>query len=193
MDKLNFEDIRAFVCVPAVGKTYLCEHNDNFVDMDELKARYKYAQEDVPTSEIEWLKGNRGSAVRKDSVDYIKSKTLELLKTTNKKLLFAPNPDIVNLLTNNNIPYCLVFHSKDCLDEIEQRMKARGNQENFIRAMLDPIDQFYENSINDTRPCTKIELQSGEFLSDIFDDPQKFLSRKIKPSQKKVSEKELSL
>lgn len=176
-NKPRFEDIRVFVCVPAVGKSYLCRTNNHFVDLDELKARYKYANERLSEKEIERLKGNRGEAKRKDSVEYIKTKTLELLNTTDKILLFAPNPAIVNMICENNIPYCLVFHSKDCIQEIEQRMRGRGNQENFIRSMIDPIDEFYENNINDPRPCLKIELHSGEYLSDIFEHPNRFLSR----------------
>lgn len=176
-NKLKFEDIRVFVCVPAVGKTYLCKTDNRFVDLDELKARYKYANENLPEREIERLKGNRGEAKRKDSTEYIKTKLFDLLNSTNKILLFAPNTAIVNMINENNIPYCLVFHSKDCTKEIEQRMRDRGNQENFIRAMIDPIDEFYESSIKDTRPCLKIELHSGEYLSDIFKNPSKFLFR----------------
>lgn len=70
-----------------------------------------------------------------------------------------------------------MFHSKNCIDEIKQRMIKRGNQENFIRSMLDPIDEFYFNSITDPRPKIKIKLLSGEYLSDIFDNPQTFLER----------------
>ena len=163
---MELKDIRVFVCVPGVGKTYLSELSNKFVDMDELKARYKYAQENATKREIEFLKGNRGKAVRFDSKEYIEKMTLHYLSNTDKILLFAPNPQIVDMIYSHNIPYCLVFHSKDCIDEIAERMRARGNQENFIKSMLDPIDMFYENSINDTRPLYKIELHKGEYLSD---------------------------
>lgn len=171
---MKLEECRVFVCVPGVGKTYLTEKDDKFVDMDEMKARYKYAQEGCSTREIEWLKGNRGKAVRGNSVEYIKNQTEKFLKETDKILLYAPNPDIVDMLFSLGIKYCLVFHSKDCVDEIEQRMRDRGNQENFIRAMIDPIDQFYAASINDTRPTFKVELHRGEYLSDIFKHMDKY-------------------
>ena len=70
------------------------------------------------------------------------------------------------MIYQNKIPYCLVYHSKKCVKEIEQRMRNRGNQENFIRSMLDPIDAFYEASVTDKRPAFKIELFEGEYLSD---------------------------
>ena len=163
---MELKDIRVFVCVPGVGKSYLAEMDDRFVDMDDLKARYKYAMENVSTKEMEWKKGNRGEPVRHKSTEYIQDLTRKYLKETDKILLYAPNPLIVDMIYKENIPYCLVYHSKDCVEEIRERMRARGNQENFINSMLDPIDSFYEASVTDTRPAFKIELFKGEFLSD---------------------------
>jgi hypothetical protein len=34
---MELKDIRVFVCVPAVGKSYLCEMDDRFVDFIETK------------------------------------------------------------------------------------------------------------------------------------------------------------
>jgi len=162
---MDLKDIRVFVCVPGVGKSYLANLDDRFVDMDDLKARYKYALENATTQEMEWLKGNRGKAVREDSTEYIKSLTMKLLNETDKILLFAPNPIIVDMIYKQNIPYCLVYHSKDCVEEYRQRMRSRGNQENFIDSMLDPIDEFYAASTSDERPAFKIELMPNEYLS----------------------------
>ena len=163
---MELKDIRVFVCVPAVGKTYLSKISNRFVDMDKLKAAYKYGEDYNDDENIEKNKGNRTNPLRHDATKYIAMMTKKYLEETDKILLFAPNPQIVQMIYENNIPYCLVFHSKDCIDEIEQRMRSRGNQENFIRAMVDPIDEFYSASINDTRPAFKIELHRGEYLSD---------------------------
>ena len=163
---MELKDIRVFVCVPAVGKSYLCEIDDRFVDFDDMKARYKYGYENLSVAEMEHLKGNRGKALRDDSTEYIKNQIMKYLKETDKILLFAPNPEIVKMIYDNGIPYCLVYHSKDCIDEIEKRMLDRGNQPNFVRSMLDPIDTFYEASVTDTRPAFKIELFRGEYLAD---------------------------
>lgn len=163
---MELKDIRVFVCVPAVGKSYLCEIDDRFVDFDDMKARYKYGYENLSVAEMEHLKGNRGKVLRDDSTEYIKNQIMKYLKETDKILLFAPNPEIVKMIYDNGIPYCLVYHSKDCIDEIEKRMLDRGNQPNFVRSMLDPIDTFYEASVTDTRPTFKIELFRGEYLAD---------------------------
>ena len=174
---MELKDIRVFVCVPGVGKSYLAKSDDRFVDLDDMKARYKYALEDVSEKDMEWLKGNRGEAVRGGSTKYIKDLTHKFLKETDKILLFAPNPLMVEMLYDEKIPYCLIYHSKDCVEEYRQRMRNRGNQENYINSMLDPIDEFYHASVTDERPSFKIELFKGEFLSDklleIFGEKQK--------------------
>lgn len=164
--EMELKDIRVFVCVPGVGKSFLTKLNDRFVDLDNMRARYKYALEDKSEREIEWLKGNRGESVRKDSDQYMEKQLLNLYQNTDKILLFAPNPIMVEMIYRNNIPYCLVYHSKECVNEIRQRMRNRGNQENFISSMLDPIDDFYKASVEDERPTFKIELFQGEYLSD---------------------------
>lgn len=165
---MELKDIRVFVCVPGVGKSYLCKMDDRFVDLDDMKARFKYAMEDVSEKEMEWLKGNRGKAVREGSTEYMRTLMHKFLNETDKILLFAPNPLMVEMIYNAGIPYCLVYHSKDCAEEYKQRMRDRGNQENFIESMLgkEILDYFYANSVSDDRPAFKIELFPGEFLSD---------------------------
>ena len=165
---MELKDIRVFVCVPGVGKSYLTKIDARFVDLDDMKARYKYAMEDVSEKEMEFLKGNRGKAVRDDSNDYMKKLMWHYLNDTDKILLFAPNPLMVEMIVSENVPYCLVYHSKECQEEYKERMRKRGNQENFIESMLgdEILDYFYNNSVNDQRPAFKIELFKGEYLSD---------------------------
>ncbi len=171
---MELKDIRVFVCVPGVGKTYLTKLDDRFVDMDIEKAKYKYNLYDKTDREIEFLKGNNKCAVNGNSIGYIENLTKKYMDTTDKILLFAPNPQIVEMIVNNGYPYCLVYHTKDSIVEIEKRMRDRGNQENFIRSMIDPIDTFYKASTEDTRPAFKIELTSKEYLSEkllpLFED-----------------------
>ena len=165
---MELKDIRVFVCVPGVGKTHLSTIDDRFVDLDNEKAMYKYGYSpDIPLKEFESYKGNRDkSKARKDSNEYMKHRFEYYLNETDKVLLFAPNPEMVEMIYNSKTPYCLVYHSKSCVEEIRQRMRNRGNTESFINSMLDPIDYFYSNSVNDTRPSFKIELFEGEYLSD---------------------------
>ena len=162
----KLSDIRIYVCTPATGKSYLEKNYDCFVDMDALKAKYKYG---IGESEMELYKGNRDKLIARAGAEkYISQKIDEFLANTDKILLFAPNPQIVEIINDKNLPYCLVYTSMDTVDEIRERMRNRGNQENFIKAMTDPFADFYENHTADTRPAIKVILNKGEHLSDLI-------------------------
>lgn len=164
---MELKDIRVFVCVPGVGKTYLSKIDDRFVDLDNEKAMYKYGYTNITDKEFESFKGNRNKAnAKSDTNEYMLGRFNYYLNETDKILLFAPNPSMVDMIYRSGTPYCLVYHSKSCVEEIRERMRNRGNTENFINSMLDPIDDFYHASVTDTRPTFKIELFEGEYLSD---------------------------
>ncbi len=153
-----------------LGKTTLEEMDDRFVDLDRLKGEYKYGINSQNKAEFEANKGNRGDVIHKDANEYIEKLFLEYLEHTDKILLFAPNPAMVEMIVRHNVPYCLVYHSKDkeTVEEIRQRMRNRGNKENFIESMTGHgiMEEFYEKSVTDTRPTFKMELFKGEYLSD---------------------------
>lgn len=167
---MDIKDIRVFICVPGVGKTHLCNMDNRFVDMDNEKAFYKYDFKNLSSYEFENKKGNRGSPINNNSAKYIKNLTFDLLTNTNKILLYAPNPQIVEMIYDYKIPYCLVYHSLDCISEYKIRMKNRGNTDNFIESMLGDsvIYNFYNASLTDKRPSFKIELKPKQYLSDVL-------------------------
>ncbi len=165
--KIELNKIRVFVCVPAVGKTYLSKKYENIIDMDIVRAKYKY-NENWTEEDCEFYKGNRPGSVRHDTNEYIAKKMDEYLQDDDKILLFAPNPEIVDIIVGKNIPYCLVYHDLNCIEEIKERMRARGNQENFIKSMTDPCERFFKENSLDNRPSAKVILSKGEYLSDLI-------------------------
>ena len=167
---MELKNIRVFVCVPGVGKTYLQKMDNRFVDMDAKRALYKYGETD--DSGLEKSKGNRGATVNKDYNEYMLKEFRRYLKETDKILLFAPNPQMVQMIIDENVPYWLVYHSLDCVEEYKQRMRDRGNLENFIESMLgdEIIKQFHKENVSDTRPAYKIELKQKQYLSDVIFD-----------------------
>ena len=167
---MDLKDIRVFVCVPGVGKTTLEEMDNRFVDFDRIKAEYKYGVIGRDKRAFEANKGNRKQPIHRDAEKYIEKMFLDYFNNTEKILLFAPNPAMVDMIVSHKIPYCLVYHSMDdeTVAEIRQRMRDRGNKENYIDSMTSPqiLKVFYHNSVTDTRPAFKIELFKGEYLSD---------------------------
>ena len=157
------------VGVPAVGKTYLSKNDSRFIDLDEMKAKYKYNIKDDDIN-FEKNKLNRGKAFHEDSLNY----ALNILKNEIKSeriVLISFNKEILDFVINNKIKYCLVFPSLDSREEYIKRMRKRGNNEEFIHAMTNEKDWnfFYERNSSDMKPTHKIELKKGEYLSDIKD------------------------
>ena len=158
------------ICGPAIGKTYLSEHNSRFVDIDGMKADYKYNLYNLSKEEKEKGKLNRGQIINYDSTKY----AIELLKKTiseDRIALLSYNEKIIEFILENKYEYCLVFADINLQNEYAQRMKKRGNNSQFIEQMTNKKswDEFYVKNINDNNPTYKIKLKSGQYLSDIKD------------------------
>ena len=61
---MDISKIRVFVCVPAVGKTYLTNMDSRFVDMDNVKCSYKYGLENATDQEKEENPRSRSAKLR---------------------------------------------------------------------------------------------------------------------------------
>ena len=157
------------LCGPAVGKTYLSNNDSRFIDLDEMKAKYKYNIKDDNIN-FEKNKLNRGKVVHEDSLDYAINILNDGIKSE-RIVLISYNKEILDYVINNEIQYCLVFPSLNSREEYIYRMRKRGNNEKFIEAMTNEKDwnSFYERNRNDMKPMNKIELKKGEYLPDIKD------------------------
>ena len=157
------------VCGPAIGKTYLAEHDDRFIDLDEIKASYKYGLSNATRKEKEHGKLNRGKAIKSDSTEYAIKILEKELENNHIVLISNGNKKLLKYVIDNKIDYCLVYAGIDLFDEYAKRMKNRGNSDIFINKMTkqDIWEQFYIENKNDLRPKYKIELGRGQYLSDI--------------------------
>lgn len=165
MDKINCNII---VCGPAIGKTYLAGHDNRFVDIDGMKADYKYDLYNLSQEEKEKGKLNRGATIREDSSEY----AIDLLEKTiaeNKIVLLSYNKKVIKYIIEKGYKYCLVYANKELREEYAERMKKRGNSPCFIDEMtsLENWENFYKTNISDSTPKYKVELKEGQYLSDI--------------------------
>ena len=154
------------LCGPAVGKTYLSKTDSRFIDLDGIKAKYKYGI--IDEIDFEKNKLNRGKVIHQDSLEY----ALNILKKeiqNDKIVLLSFNKQLLEYLWDNNIDYFLVYPNINSREEYINRMKKRGNNEKFIEAMTNVKDWnlFYSRNKNDTNPTYKIQLDEGQYLSDI--------------------------
>ena len=154
------------LCGPAVGKTYLSKTDSRFIDLDGMKAKYKYGI--IDEIDFEKNKLNRGKVIHQDSLEY----ALNILKKeiqNDKIVLLSFNKELLAYLWDNNIDYFLVYPNINSREEYINRMKKRGNNEKFIESMTNVKDWnlFYSRNKNDTKPSYKIQLDEGQYLSDI--------------------------
>lgn len=162
------KNIKVIVCGPAIGKTYLARHDDRFVDLDDERAKYKYGLFDVSEYELERGKLNRTCVVNDDSSDYIIRRLEEELKK-GKIILLSYHEKILNYVISKGMDYCLVYASKEAREEYIERMRTRGNQDNFIESNASEKnwDKLYEKNKNNSTARYKIELEKGKYLKDI--------------------------
>lgn len=158
-------DCKVILCGPAIGKTYLAEHDSNFIDIDGTVSKYKY---NLNNQDFEKDKLNRGEIINKDYKEY----GINLLnKTINegKIALISYHEYILDYLIENNIDYCLVYTDINLREEYIDRMRKRGNSEEFIYEMTneEAWNNFHIKDKNDTKPKYKIILKKGQYLSDI--------------------------
>ena len=157
------------VCGPAIGKTYLAEHDKRFIDLDDMKATYKYGLSNTSCENKEKGKLNRGKVVNNDSTEYAIKILEEEIKKGNIVLISNGSKKLLKYITENGIDYCLVYANIKDKEKYIKRMRQRGNNDIFIEKMTEEKawKDFYEQNRNDIRPKYKIELESGQYLSDI--------------------------
>lgn len=167
----TFYDCNIIICGPATGKTYLAEHDERFIDLDELKMIYKYGLENATREEMERRKLKSGKAVKENTTQYAINLLEEEVKKGNVVLISVGSRKLLKHIMDNGMRYCLVYASLDTVEEYIQRMKDRGNSPEFIERLTsgDSWETTYLWCKNDPNATYKIELKSGQYLSDIKD------------------------
>lgn len=159
------------VCGPAIGKSYLAEHDSRFVDIDEMKADYKYNLYEFSKEKKEKTKLNRGETINSNSSKYAIGLLEKTIANNQIALISYASKKIMKFIIDNGYDYCLVYANKNLREEYAIRMKDRGNSTIFIEKMTNQEhwDNFYDENVNDEFAKYKIELKSGQYLSDVKD------------------------
>ena len=165
----KLKDIKVFLCICATGKSFLASCDSRFVDVDQEEAMYKFAYDkNMSQDEFSRLQGH-GVVIREDSEEYIHNKILEHLN--NKKIILsATHKHIFKFLEEQNIPYVIIQYSGDEVDYFKERMRKRGNTEDFIEAMIGGGHraEAYKKHKNNKYAKAVLDIYEGEYLSDIM-------------------------
>ena len=138
---------------PACGKSYFYSMFDDVLDSDS--SLFSWIKEDgekirnpeFPQNYFEHIKQN----YHNKNLDYI---------------FVSSHKEIRDLMKENNIPYVLVYPSKKLKAEWIGRCYLRGSSPEFIENLCKNWDKWVEECMYDNGAVFKIELKSGEYLSN---------------------------
>jgi len=160
--------IKALVAVSATGKSFLADlYPNRFIDIDKIELAYAHGLPlHLPVPEDLWMRGlpklnpNHRTFAFRQAID-----ALEL----GKILLFAPHRYYISFVRALGVPWCFVTRKAALDEEYAERQRNRKNPELFIQSAKPPSMDF----IQAVQPTTVCILESGQYLSDLFQE--KFL------------------
>ena len=166
--KLKGKEFLAVVATPAIGKSYLADNYEEFVDIDELRLFSKYIiPENITREELEQTKGDRQFEKRENFKEYFYNQ-LDIVIKQKKILLCAPHQEIKEYLFKNKIPYLFVYPKRNLKNHIKQRMIDRKNNSKFILENDDLFYSYYEGNKHEPYAVVKYKIKKGEYLSDVL-------------------------
>lgn len=145
----------------AIGKSTLAKKYSNVIDLESSNFEY-IIDENIKKIPIEQRKGLKN---RIKNPEYPLNYYNELISNLkrNNIVLFACKTEVVNLLNKNHINYYIVYPEEKMLEEIIERCKKRGNNEEFISRVKEIYYADFPKDLNKV-----IWLQKGQYLEDVL-------------------------
>jgi len=130
---------------PGCGKSHLFRNKGEKKILDSDSSTFDKSQ--FPQNYIEHIKSNIGE------VDII---------------LVSSHKEVRDALVNESISFTLVYPRKDIKDEYIQRYIDRGNDGKFVELLKQNWDNWTDE-LENQEGCEKIELESGQYLSNVIE------------------------
>lgn len=158
----------------AIGKSTLSKKYSDVIDLESSNFEY-LIDDELNKIPVEQRKGLKNRAKNPEyPLNYYNALIYNFEK--NKTVLFACKKEIVELLNKNNINYYIVYPKENMLEEIINRAKKRGNNEQFVSRITQVYYDDYPKSTDKV-----IWLQKGQYLEDVLLE-KGFLERKNEKS-----------
>jgi hypothetical protein len=130
---------------PGCGKSHLFRNKGDKKILDSDSSKFDKSQ--FPQNYIEHIKSNIGLA---------------------DMILVSSHKEVRDALVDNGIEFTLVYPNKDIKDEYIQRYIDRGNEDKFVELLKNNWN-IWIPELEQQSDCDKIELNSGQYLSDVLD------------------------
>ena len=153
------------------GKTHFCNLHPHALDFVIMPFKYKnYTQIATSCTESESIKAHLDLELRPDWRDmYYEALINTYHHYPNEVLVIPTDREILFRLDQDDIPYTVVYPNRCLKEEYLARYVARGNTEAFLDVFIGRWGMWMD-LVRDANG-THIELQSGEFLSDVLHIP----------------------
>ena len=163
--------MRIIAAFAGVGKTHFCNLYPQALDFVVMPFKYEnYAKITACCAEGESIKAHPALKLRRDWRKFYYQALMDTYRCYPGEILVIPTDSgILCRLEQDAIPYTVVYPSRSLKEEYCQRYLARGNTDSFLDVFVGGWDMWME-SVRDNNG-SHIELQSGEFLSDVIQLP----------------------
>lgn len=145
----------------AIGKSTLAQKYSNVIDLESSDFKY-IIDENIKNIPVEQRKGLKN---RVKNPEYPLNYYKELISNLkpNNVVLFGCKPEVLDLLNKNNVNYYIAYPEENMLEEIIERCKIRGNNEEFVSRVK---KVYYADFPKDSEKV--IWLQKGQYLEDLL-------------------------
>jgi hypothetical protein len=128
---------------PGCGKSHLFRNKGEKQILDSDSSKFDKSQ--FPQNYINHIKSNIGLA---------------------DMILVSSHKEVRDALVDNGIEFTLVYPNKEIKDEYIQRYIDRGNEDKFVELLKNNWNNWIPE-LEQQNGCKKIELKSGQYLSDV--------------------------
>ena len=163
--------MRIIAAFAGVGKTHFCNLYPNALDFVVMPFKYEnYVQVATCCAEGDSVKAHPALELRCDWRKFYYQALKDTYYRYPDEILVIPTDrNIMYRLERDAIPYAVVYPNRGLKEEYRARYLTRGNSEAFLDVFIGGWDMWMD-LVRDNNG-THIELQSGEFLSDMIQLP----------------------
>ena len=145
-----------------IGKTTLAKKYKNCIDLESSAYKWIYSDEDKKNSEK--LKGDKSRTPNPDyPMNYINA-IIDASKKYDVVCVWSHPEHALAYYDQYGIDYVLCYPTKDANAEYTNRMRNRGNTDEFIKSLNNVYEKRFEEFNNN--PHKKIILNPHETLED---------------------------
>lgn len=145
-----------------IGKTTLAKKYSNVIDIESSPFKWDYTGMDP--GDYEKMKGRKDRIPNKNFPQNYINAVKEAEKRYDVVCVWCHPEQIFPHYDKNGIDYIICYPSKDAIVEYEDRMRGRGNSEEFIAGVMNSFDKRWEEFLSN--PHKKIILDKGETLEN---------------------------